>query len=117
MHEMSIAAELLSLVENELEKHKLDKLLLVRMRYGSLANLVPEAMKLAFEALVQGTQFEGARLELEEIPAVLACRCGAQFAPEQKNDLLFAPCPACGEQSGHAIVSGRELYLQHIEAE
>ena len=114
---MSIVSELLSLVEEELKKHQLDKLLLVRVRYGSLANVVPEAMQLAFEALLMGSKLEGARLELEEMPAVLRCQCGSEFTPEQKKDILFAPCPACGEQLGHQLVAGRELYLQHLEAE
>jgi hydrogenase nickel incorporation protein HypA/HybF len=117
MHEMSITASLLSLIDEELKKHRLEKLLVVRVRHGALANIVPEAMSFAFEALTQGGPFEGARLELEEEPVVLRCFCGASFNPEQKHELLFAPCPACGETLGHVVEKGRELYLQHIEAE
>jgi hydrogenase nickel incorporation protein HypA/HybF len=117
MHEMSIVTSLLSLIGMELEKHRLEKLLVARVRHGALANIVPEAMCFAFEALTQGGPFEGARLELEEEPVVLRCACGAGFSPERKRDLLFAPCPACGEIRGHTVEKGRELYLQHIEAE
>jgi len=117
MHEMSIAASLLSLVEEELKKRRLEKLLAVRIRHGALANVVPDALSFAFEALTQGSPFEGARLELEEEPVVLRCSCGASFSPEHKRELLFAPCPACGEILGHTVEKGRELYLQHIEAE
>ena len=117
MHEMSIVTSLLSLIDDELKKHQLETLLVVRVRHGSLANIVPEAMLFAFEALTQGGPFEGARLELEEEPVVLRCSCGTCFSPEQKRELLFAPCPACGETLGHTVEKGRELYLQHIEAE
>jgi len=117
MHEMSIVTSLLSLVEEELTKRQLQKLLVVRVRHGALANIVPDALSFAFEALTQGTPFEGARLELEEEPIVLRCSCGASFSPEQKRELLFVPCPVCGETLGHTVEKGRELYLQHIEAE
>jgi len=117
MHELSIATSLLSLIDEELKKRQLEKLLAVRVRHGALANIVPEAMRFAFAALTQGGPFEGARLELEEEPIVLHCSCGARFSPAQKNELLFAPCPACNEMLGHRVEKGRELYLQHIEAE
>ena len=117
MHELSIVTSLLSLVEEELTKRRLEKLLAVRIRHGALANVVPEALSFAFEALTQGGPFEGARLELEEEPVILRCSCGANFSPEQRRELLFAPCPACGERLGHAVEKGRELYLQDIEAE
>ena len=117
MHELSIVTSLLSLVEEELKKRQLEKLLVVRVRHGALANIVPEAMSFAFEALTQGGPFDGARLELEEEAVVLRCSCGSRFSPEQKRELLFAPCPACGETLGHTVEKGRELYLQHIEAE
>jgi hydrogenase nickel incorporation protein HypA/HybF len=117
MHEMSVTISLLSLVDEELKKHQLQKLLVVRVRHGALANIVPEAMSFAFEALTQGGPLEGARLELEEEPVILRCSCGASFSPERKRELLFAPCPACNETLGHSVEKGRELYLQHIEAE
>jgi len=117
MHEMSIVTSLLALVGEELKKHRLEKLLVVRVRHGALANIVPDAMNFAFEALTQDSLFAGARLELEEEPVILRCTCGASFSPEQKRELLFAPCPACGETVGHTVEKGRELYLQHIEAE
>lgn len=117
MHEMSVATSLLAIVREELAKHDVEKLLLVRVRYGVLANLVPEALEFAFEALTAGTDFEGARIELAQVPVRLACGgCGKEFEPEGREQ-LFAPCPACGEEIGHNVLSGRELYVEHIEAE
>ena len=117
MHELSLVSSLLTLVEEELKKHHLTKLRVVCVRHGALANVVPEAMSFAFEALTQGGPFEGARLELEEEPLVLRCACGASFSPDHTQRSHFAPCPACGETLGHTVEKGRVLYLQHIEAE
>ena len=50
-------------------------------------------------------------------PVKLLCGgCGKEFEPQGK-ELLFAPCPACGEEAGHHVLAGRELYVEHIEAE
>jgi hydrogenase nickel incorporation protein HypA/HybF len=117
MHEIAIVTNLLTLVEEELAKRQLHKLLVVRVRHGALANIVPDAMSFAFDALTQGSPFAGARLELETEPVVLCCPCGARFSPDLKWELLFAPCPVCGATQGHAVEKGRALYLQHIEAE
>ena len=108
MHEMSVVTSLLSIVREEMEKHDVHRLLLVRVRYGALSNIVPEALSFAFEALTAGTDFEGAVLETEEVPITF---------PAVKGEHFFAPCPACGEQYGHSMETGRELYVQHIEAE
>ncbi|MEG1610827.1 MAG: hydrogenase maturation nickel metallochaperone HypA [Bilophila sp.] len=117
MHEMSVVTSMLSIVRDEMAKHAVSHLLLVRVRYGALSNIVPEALSFAFEALTANTDLAGAVLETEEMPVTLRCgKCDTVFTPEGK-DRFFTPCPACGEQNGHRMESGRELYVQHIEAE
>ena len=117
MHEMYVVSSLLSIVQEEMQKHGVSRLLLVRVRYGALANIVPEALSFAFEALTMETPFEGAVLETEEVPLTLKCSaCGTVFAPPPE-ERFFAPCPACGSEGGHTVETGRELYVQHIEAE
>ena len=49
MHEMSLVTSLLSIIREEMERHPLHRLLQVRARYGALANIVPEALSVAFE--------------------------------------------------------------------
>ena len=85
-------------------------------RYGALANIVPEALSVAFEALTAGADWEGAVLQAEEIPLSLKCsRCGQIFSPARQKR-FSAPCPFCGEEQGHSIGAGRELYIQSMEA-
>jgi len=116
MHEMSIVAGLLDIIRQELAKHNAHKLLVVRVKHGRLANVVPEALEFAWTAMTADSEFAGAAIELEEIPLRLACGgCKHEFSPEDKD--FFMPCPACGEQLGHAILAGKELYLDHLEAE
>lgn len=117
MHELSVATSLLSIVREEAAKHHVQRVLLVRVRYGTLTNIVPEALSFAFETLTAGTELEGTVLEMEEVPLTLRCSsCSLVFTPEE-NSLFFAKCPSCGAEEGHEVETGRELYLQHLEAE
>ncbi len=118
MHEMSLASSLLGIVREEMAKHGAERLLLVRVCHGALANVVPEALLMAFEVQVQGTDFENARLELTAEPVRLACgACGREFEPQGSSLSRFAPCPHCNEDFGHQVLSGKSLYIEHIEVE
>lgn len=117
MHELSIAQSLLAIIEDEMAKNGKEKLLTVKIRHGRLASVVPEALETAFEVLTADTRLAGSRLVMEEIPVRLRCRtCGREFSPESPS-AAFAPCPACGEELGHEVLSGRELYIEYLELE
>ena len=115
---MSIAQNLLEMIRQEMADHGATKLHTVHIRYGRLSNLVPEALEFAFKALTGDTELEGASLVLEEMPLVVKC-CGCQqeFTPEEAVNLMYIPCPHCGEEFGHEVISGKELYLDRLEAE
>lgn len=117
MHEMSIVQGLLDIIRQEMGRHGVSRLHEVRIVHGRLANVVPEALDLAWEVLTMDTELAGARLTTEEVPLRLRCGgCRAEFSPEHLSAVL-APCSLCGEQIGHEVVAGRELYIAHIEAE
>ncbi len=117
MHEMSIAQNLLEIIRQEMAKNGMTKLHTVKMKYGRMASVVPEAMETAFMAVTIKTDLDGAVLELEEIPVTLQCsECGHEFSPTDR-DLLLYPCPQCGQDFGHTVKTGRELYIEYIEAE
>lgn len=117
MHEMSIAQSLIDIVEQEMNKHGVSKLHTVKVRHGRLANVVPEALHFAWQALTADTPLEGAELVTEEVPLKVRCRkCGIEFEPEEAT-LLLMTCPQCGEEFGHEVLSGKELYIENLEAE
>ncbi|MDR2050746.1 MAG: hydrogenase maturation nickel metallochaperone HypA [Deltaproteobacteria bacterium] len=116
MHELSLAAGLLELVRDELARHGAGRLLRARVRYGALSNVLPEALDLAFSSLLRGGPHAGAVLELVEEPLLLRCgSCGEDFTPPEP--VLFVPCPHCGQEFFHSVRKGRELYLDHLEAD
>jgi hydrogenase nickel incorporation protein HypA/HybF len=117
MHEMSIAQSIVDIIRQEMEKQGLTRLLRATVKFGRLTNTVPEALETCFLAVTVGTPLADAVFELVEIPVTYRCfGCGRQFHPEEPGRLL-APCPHCGEELGHAVLSGEELYIDCIEAE
>lgn len=121
MHEMSLLTSILAIVRDEMRSHELTRLISVKVCYGELAQVVPDAMSFAFEALTMSTDLDGAVLELERIPLKLACgACKAPFAPEgsqAKFAGIMAACPVCGGIGGHTVLAGKELYVAQMEAE
>ena len=72
---------------------------------------------MAFEVLTLNTPLQGAAIVLEEIPLRLECaKCKIEFTPSEARE-IFVPCPACQAEIGHRLLSGRELYIDSIEAE
>lgn len=118
MHELALAESLIGVIREEMERHKAEKLKSVVLEHGALANVVPEALELAFAALTAETPLAGAKLELREIPLRLACGgCAAEFSPDKGPTALLASCPSCAEQLGHTVLSGKGIVIDHLEVE
>lgn len=117
MHELAVAESLIKIIGEEMAKHNLGKLLKVKIVYGQISAIVPEALDTAFEVLTHGTPMAEAIIEMEQKPLQVRCRqCEHEFCPD-KDDVVFMPCPKCAAEMGHTIIAGRELYIDHIEAE
>ena len=117
MHEFSLMTSVMDIARQELERHGASRLTLLRIRYGELDQVLPDAMRMAFEAMTAGTPHEGARLELVEEPLELRCSlCGHEFHPDGRA-ALYAPCPACGDTVPFRVVRGEGIFLDHLEAQ
>jgi hydrogenase nickel incorporation protein HypA/HybF len=119
MHELSLVQSLLDIVRQELRAHELTRLKAVKVTCGRLSGAVPDALHMAFTALTRDTDLDGSRLDLEMVPVKLQCgECGKSFSSPDKGSLAaFAPCPSCGQEIGHRVVSGQDLNIEYIEAE
>jgi len=117
MHELSIAQSLLTIIQEEMAKHNVSKLLKVKIKYGQLSAIIPEALQTAFEILTIDTPLAGAEIIAEEIPLKLKCKqCKQEFCP-QEGEAMFATCPYCQAEFGHEVITGKELFIEEIEAE
>jgi hydrogenase nickel incorporation protein HypA/HybF len=85
----------------------------VRVRAGALRQVVPESLDFYFGIVSHGTGCDGARLELEVIPAVLRCEaCGRTWQPETPS----FRCPGCGVARVE-LLSGEVLEVESIDIE
>ncbi len=113
MHEVSIAMGLIKMLEDETKKAGASRVTKVNVRIGELSACVPDSLQFAFETATVGTVAEGAKLNIEEVPAKGRCsNCDIEFHVE---DAIFL-CPQC-DQIVSEIISGRELELANFEAE
>jgi len=113
MHEVSIMAEAVRMATEAARKSGAARVTCLKLRVGALSGAVPEAMRFAWDVVCQGTEAEGARLEIE--PVTAACRCGACRTEFACADFLNE-CPRCGTP-GARLLRGRELEIASIETQ
>ena len=110
MHELSIASAIVATVERHAGGRTVTS---VRVRVGRLRQVVPDSLEFCFGIVARESVCQGARLEIEVVPAVLRC---AGCAHEWEIDEPPFRCPECGG-GDVAAVRGEELEVESIEVE
>lgn len=113
MHELSLAQEIIELVQQHVPPDQRCDVRSVRVRVGRLSGVVVDSLEFCFGAMVSGEPLAAARLEIEQVPAQILC------ATCQRRSDIDGPvlaCPCChGTQV--SVVSGRELDVVEVELE
>jgi hydrogenase nickel incorporation protein HypA/HybF len=65
MHELGIAHEIVEMVSARTSGSRVTR---VVVRVGKLAAVMPDALRFSFDVVADGTNVEGASLEIEETP-------------------------------------------------
>jgi hydrogenase nickel incorporation protein HypA/HybF len=111
MHELGIAQRLIETAV-ALIPAGAPPVALLRVQLGALAGVAKDELLFGFEAMSPNTPCAGARLEIEEVPAVVHCpQCGLDFSIADTDHLL---CPTCGSPAV-LVMQGKELILTSIE--
>lgn len=111
MHELSVAQEILGIVNQYVPDPKLNSVKSVKVKIGKLSNILTDSLTFCFEAITSDTPLNGAKLEVIEIPVKIICsNCNKESEIEPP---VFA-CPVCGNNQ-IKIVSGTELRVDEIE--
>ncbi len=113
MHELSIIASLFELLEEKAQQQKATKVVVVKLKVGKLAGVVPEFLQTAFDIYKDGTIAREAVLEIEEVPLKVQCRQCQSVV--EKDDFIFI-CPACGS-TDLEMLEGTELFLEKLDLE
>lgn len=103
MHELAIVEGVIDTVTGRLPEAKIT---CVRLEIGALSGVVPDALRFSFELATEGTNLQGADLEISEIPGRARCRaCGAEFAPG--GQALLCGCGSADVD----VLAGRDLKI------
>ena len=107
MHELAITESVVASVSERLPDARITG---VKLEIGVLSGVVADSVRFCFDLVTEGTNLEGASLEIVESPASCQCReCGAEFRPGD----LIALCP-CGS-ADVAVLSGSELRIISVQ--
>jgi len=113
MHEVGLMQEALDIVEDHARRGGAKRVLSIRLRVGDDSGVMPDSLRLAFDALVPETIAGQARLDIEAGPVVCYCpRCNDEFAPDD----IFYECPWCGTRTSD-VRAGREFQVVSVEVE
>lgn len=112
MHEMTLVASLLDLIENTSREHGLQGVNRVFLKVGAMALVEPMTLRAAFEVACEGTVADGAEIVIENVPATSRCgHCATAFTVEKFNFV----CPDCGSERT-TLITGKEFSLDRLEA-
>lgn len=113
MHEMSITRSMLDIVRREMAENNIHALRKLKIRIGELTAVEPDTLKFCFDVSIKGTPFEGAELEIEEVPLGGRCRdCGGEF----RITAFDNRCPKCASTDIERV-SGHELDIISMEGD
>jgi hydrogenase nickel incorporation protein HypA/HybF len=122
MHEFSIATDLVENVMEFANAHGPCSILKIRLQVGELTCIDHEQLRFCYESIVHGTPLETSKLEIEQLPAAVACPyCAYQGSPKYWEGALSSQalatllCPLCG-QAAEAI-QGHDCVIKTIQYE
>lgn len=93
MHEASLAASVLQLVENAAQREGFVRVKRLHLEAGQLAGVEVQALRFALQALAPGTCLQEAEVQIDEPPGQAWCQdCSRSVALAQRGDA----CPRCG---------------------
>ncbi len=112
MHEMAVAENIIKVIEENLRQSKeKGQVKRIDLKIGKLTCVEPEALRLSFQVVSQGTFLEKASLNINSISITGLCKdCRRNFRLEE----LDFSCPSCGSFRIE-IQTGNELFIESFE--
>ena len=113
MHELGIAQNIIEIVQDQTRNFPDKKVKNVFVKIGKLTNVLNDSLLFGYDALIQSTNLEGSKLNIETIPAKILCEsCGN----ETEIDGLVFCCEKC-KSTSVKVINGMELSVSEIEIE
>lgn len=113
MHELSIAANIVDIVEAYAKKGNVGLITKIEIEIGTLSGVVRESLEFAMDSAVKDTILEKAKVKFIDIHGKGKCeKCHTIF----EMDDLYSPCPKCNAFNP-LIIQGKELRIASIYCE
>ena len=103
MHELSIAASIIELVEEYAVKENQSRVVVVEIEIGEMSGVISEALKLALDVSIKGTVLERSEIGIFEVAGKAICNsCNEVYAVHD----LYSFCPVC-QSYAPEIIEGK----------
>jgi hydrogenase nickel incorporation protein HypA/HybF len=107
MHELAITEGVVEAVTERLPDASIT---CVRLEIGALSGVVADSVRFCFDLVTEGTNLEGARLEIIETAGRCRCRaCGGEFEPD--GPILVCSCGS----ADITVLSGQEFKIASVQ--
>ncbi|MDH5552433.1 MAG: hydrogenase maturation nickel metallochaperone HypA [Nitrosomonas sp.] len=113
MHEMSLAENVLQIIEDAADEQKFTRVKTVWLEIGQLSCVEPDALRFHFEVVTRDSLAHQAQLEIIKIPGQGCCN---QCATELPMDSIYDLCPNCGSYE-ICIIRGDEMRVKELDVE
>lgn len=113
MHELSLAENLLQIIEDAAHEQQFTRVKTVFLEIGQLACVELEPLRFYFEIVTQDSLARQAKLEITEIAGQAFCtHCNRPFA----INAYHGACSHCGS-SAYEIIQGDGMRIVELEVE
>ena len=111
MHELSLAQNIIEIVEQAVPAEERANIESVRIKVGELSNITVDSLLFSLEVITSGTPLGNAKFPVEYIPLKVICKdCNKEF----NNQFTIIVCPLCNGKNTE-VLSGTELMISEIE--
>lgn len=106
MHELAITEGVVDAVTERLPDARIT---CVHLEIGALSGVVADSVRFCFDLVTEGTNLEGARLEITETAGRCHCKvCGSDFEPD--GPIAICPCGSIEVK----VIAGEELRINSV---
>jgi len=110
VHELSIAQNIIQIVNSNVEQDKIYLVDKISIKVGLLSNILIESLNFSYNSVIENTPLNNSRLDIEVLPIKISCNdCSAITTI---NDFIFF-CPEC-KSSAISVISGDEMVISSI---
>ena len=112
MHELTIAQELMEIIESEQKDRGFAKVISVHLRFGALSCVNPDALRFSFEVITKDNLADGADMQIDMEPMQYLCRNCDHVASGPE---VFI-CPKCNSNN-IMIKANHQMEIISLEVE